>query len=347
MKERSLLINESFALRQRDGKPVFTSIKTIETPCQKAEIDNIINNLNTKRKVLGLTPTKSFDTQYNEILRKTPKKSREKTDHSIDLHYINRIIVTPSAKGYISTYFLDFMKEHSIPIYWIDEKGRIEASFIPFHLVKSSFVIQQCESRMNGNNIKIAKYIIELKFQSQKMDNWIPKLKKTKDLKSILHLEGGASNLYYANWKQSISEEWGFNGRHGRNFKNYLAIDPINSILNVGYSLLAQEMSEILLKRGWELCIGFFHIDTKNTYWNMVAMDFIEPFRVWIDNIVIEMIDEKVIKPNDFTFTEDKSHMILKDKSFEIVLDRFLNTLEPLEYKSLPIIRTVEKMIES
>ncbi|MGE5458767.1 MAG: CRISPR-associated endonuclease Cas1, partial [Methanococcaceae archaeon] len=69
------------------------------------------------------------------ILRKTPKKSREKTDHSIDLHDIHRIIITPNAKGYISTYFLEFMKEHSIPIYWIDGKGRIEASFIPFHLV--------------------------------------------------------------------------------------------------------------------------------------------------------------------------------------------------------------------
>lgn len=346
MRERSLLINESFALRQRDGKPVFTSIKAIETPYQKSEIDNIINNLNIQRKVLGLTPTKSFDLHYNETLRKTPKKSREKTDHSIDLHDIHRIIITPNAKGYISTYFLDFMKEHSIPIYWIDEKGRIEASFIPFHLVKSSFVIKQCESRLNGKNIEIAKYIMELKFQSQKTDNWIPKLKKAKDLKSVLNIEGGAAFLYYAEWKKSFGEEWGFNGRHGRNFKNYLAIDPINSILNIGYSLLAQEMSEILLKRGWELCIGFLHIDTKNTYWNMAAMDFIEPFRVWIDDVVTEIINEKVIKPNDFTFTDDKSHMILKDKPFEIVLDRFLNILEPLEYKSLPMIRTVEKMLE-
>ncbi len=129
MKERSLIINESFALRQRDGKPVFTSIKAIETPYQKSEIDNIISNLNIKRKVLGLTPTKSFDIHYNKTLIKTPKKSREKTDHSIDLHDIHRIIITPNAKGYISTYFLEFMKEHSIPIYWIDIKGIIEPTF--------------------------------------------------------------------------------------------------------------------------------------------------------------------------------------------------------------------------
>ena len=38
MMERSLLINESFALRQKDGIPVFTSIKTIEAPYQESEI---------------------------------------------------------------------------------------------------------------------------------------------------------------------------------------------------------------------------------------------------------------------------------------------------------------------
>ncbi len=79
----------------------------------------------------------------------------------------------------------------------------------------------------------------------------------------------------------------------------------------------------------------------------MLAFDFIEPFRVWIDNVVTEIINEKVIKPNDFTFTGDKKYMILRHEAFEIVLDRFLNKLEPLEYKSLPMIRTVEKMIES
>jgi CRISPR-associated endonuclease Cas1 len=347
MRETSLLINESFALRQIDGKPVFTSVKAIETPYQKSEIDNIINNLNTKRKVLGLTPTKSFDTQYNEILKKTPKKSREKIDHSIDLHDTHRIIITPNAKGYISTYFLDFMKEHSIPIYWIDEKGIIEASFIPFHLITSSKVIQQCESRLNGKNIEIAKYIIELKLESQEMNKYIPDLKKTNNLRGIIQVEGRTSRGYYKKWGDSLNKEWNFTGRHGRgSSQNSSAIDPINTMLNLGYSILVQQMSENIIKRGFEPSIGFLHFDTKNRYWNMLAFDFIEPFRVWIDNVVTEIINEKVIKPCDFTFTDDKNHMILKDKAFEIVLDRFLNILEPLVYKSLPMIRTVEKMLE-
>jgi CRISPR-associated endonuclease Cas1 len=345
MNESSLFINEPFALRQQDGLPVYTEIKTVETQRTDSEVDDIINNLNKQRHEKGFTIVNDINVANRKIFKETPKKSRVKTNYPIDFYKLKRIILTPNAKGYISTYFIEFAKEHSIPIYWIDSSGKIEASFIPFHLVKSSFVIKQCESRLNGKNIKIAKYIIELKFKSQKMEIWIPNLIKIKDLKGIRQLEGATSGMYYANWKKSFGEEWRFDGRHGRNFKNYLAIDPINSTLNLGYSLLAQQMSEILLKRGWELCIGFLHIDKKNAYWNMLSYDFIEPYRTWIDDCVKEMIDEKEIEPSDFTFSEDKSHMVFKNNALKTIIKRFLKALDQLEYKSLPIIREVESMI--
>jgi hypothetical protein len=52
------------------------------------------------------------------------------------------------------------------------------------------------------------------------------------------------------------------------------------------------------------------------------------------------------IKVADFTFTEDKSHMIMKDNAFAVALSEFLWILEPLEYKSLPMIREIEKMLQ-
>jgi len=39
--------------------------------------------------------------------------------------------------------------------------------------------------------------------------------------------------------------------------------------------------------------------------------------------------------------------MILEDRPFETVLDRFLQVLNPLEQKSLPVIRKIEKMLLS
>ncbi len=105
-------------------------------------------------------------------------------------------------------------------------------------------------------------------------------------------------------------------------------------------------MSEILLKRGFELSIGFMHhSETSKTYWNMLSFDFIEPFRVLIDNTVKEMIDKNGLLPDDFTFSDDKSRMIFKDNAFKIALQIFIDTLEPLEHKSLPLIRKIGSVL--
>ncbi len=294
MTDRTLIINQAFALRQRGGLPVFTSIKTRENPYNESELDRIIDNLNKQKKVMGLTSLKSFDIQYKNMLRKTPKKIREKTDYPIDLNALERIILTPMAKGYISTAFIEFAKANSIAIYWIDDKGKVDASFLPFNYKKPSLIIKQAQARSNGKALEIAKYLIKLKVESQGINQYVRNLNNAldtaRDFKEIMKIEADASNLYFKNWK--FIKEWNWNGRHGRvSGKNYKAVDPINAMLNFGYALLAQRMSEILLKRGFELSIGFMHqYELNKPYWNMLAYDFIEPYRTWIDRQVMEMI---------------------------------------------------------
>ncbi len=347
MIERTLLINQPFALRQNGGIPVFTTIETIQSQYNESELDDIIDNLNKQKKAMGLTIAQCFDIKYKEMLKKTPKKIREKTDYPINLSTLKRIIITPNAKGCISTYFLEFCKVHSIPIYWIDAKGRIEASFMPFHYLKSSLALKQYEARSNGKGFEIAKYLILQKLESMGMNYFIPNLEKAEDIQTVFAVESMATTKYHRDW--SFPDEWNWEGRRNRNYrtrKNRNATDPINSMLNFGYGLLAQQMSEILLKKGFELSIGFLHqSEGSNRYWNMLAYDFVEPFRLWVDVCVKEMVDEKEIKPTDFTFTEDKSHMVFKENALDIAVSKFMETLEPLENKSLPIIRTVEKML--
>lgn len=341
MGNKSLIINESFALRQRNGRPTYTTIKTIEEPYQESEIDNIIDDLNKQRKVLGLTPTQSLDSQYNEILKQTPKRNRVKTDHPLDLHHLERIFITPNGKGYLSTYFLDFMKEFNVPIYFINGKGMIESSFMPTYFKKPSLIVKQYEARLNSKNILIAKYIITLKLESQGMNQFIPRLKKAKDLNEILYAEAIAAKLYFDSW--SFPGKFNWTGRHGRSL-NVNAVDPINAVLNLGYGLLAQGISEILLERGFEISIGFMHYSEQN-YWNQLSSDVMEPYRIMIDKEVKNMIENSIFEPEDFIFTKDRSHMVLKDRPFETVLNRFLHVLKPLEHKSLPMIRKIEKIL--
>jgi CRISPR/Cas system-associated endonuclease Cas1 len=89
------------------------------------------------------------------------------------------------------------------------------------------------------------------------------------------------------------------------------------------------------------------HYSENNLSWNRLAFDMIEPYRIFIDKEVKNMVSNSIFEPEDFVFTKDRSHMILKDRPFEVVLDRFLQVLNPLEQKSLPMIRKIEKMLLS
>ena len=349
MNERTLLINQAFALRQRDGIPVYTSIEMKESPYHKSEIDNIIENLNKQKTAMGLITTNFFDVKYKEMLKVTPKKTRVKIDYPINLSTLKRIIITPNARGYISTYFLEFCKVHLIPIYWVDGKGKVDASFIPFHYLKPSLALKQYEAKLNGKGFEIAKYLISLKLESIGMEYFLPNLEKAKDILTIFAVESMATTKYHRGW--SFPDEWNWEGRRNINARTRTsrnASDPINSMLNLGYGILAQQMSEILLKKGFELSVGFLHhSEGHNRYWNQLSYDFVEPWRKWIDDSVKEMIIEKEIRKNDFTFSDDKSFMVFKDKAIGIALNKFMETLDPLEHKSLPIIRKVEKMLLS
>lgn len=319
MSEHTLLINNGFALKQKDGLPLYVKRGT---PKRIGEIEKLDKSVKF-----------TVEADIEEIV--------------IDLSSIKQIVITPRGKGYISTSFIDFCLEHRIPIYWIDHRGKVTASFMPIYTRKPTMIIKQCMAQYNGKAVEISKLLIRLKLESQKMDSWIPELDKVDNTKAILQIEAHAASGYFNQW--SIGEEWRFNGRRGRNFydRNH-AIDPLNSFLNLGYNLLGQKMSEILIKRGWELSIGFLHLDKTKThsYYNQLTYDFIEPYRTWIDEAVKTMIADNEIKPTDFTFSKDKKSMVFKnDEVFKLAIDRFLSVLNPLDYQSLPLIRQIEKML--
>lgn len=350
--ESSLLINNHFALRQVKGKPVYTEFASIKKSLSEQEIKSRIKNL---RKALGIDHimdknarirAKAKFHKYEDAIRNRQKSEEVKTNHQIDLSKLQRIIITHNAPGYISADFFKFLKQHTIPIYWIDSSGLIEASFIPTHYVKQSLVMKQCKAVLTGKNIEIAKYLVGLKIIGESNKDLLPKLEKAKTIKNIIAVEGESSRNYMDRWE--FDDIWRWKGRHGKNpMSNMYALDPINSLLNLGYSVLSRRMSEILTKRGFELSIGFLHHGEEHTiYWNRLSQDFIEPYRILIDDTTKEIASYKEIKPlEDFTFSKDKMCMVLKDKALKPVLNRFFDKLKPLEHRSLPVIRQVEGML--
>ena len=188
MSENTLLITGNFALRQVNGVPVYTEIK-------KEIISHSREFVETYGKHFAKLGLKLAD-----------RKQITEINNPINPSVLKRIVITPNGKGYISTYFLDFAKVHQIPIYFVDVKGRVEASFIPFHYLKQSLALKQYEAITNGKTLDIAKYLIMLKLESIKMEKFIPNLRKAKDIHSVVSVEAIATTKYHSSW--SFPDEW-------------------------------------------------------------------------------------------------------------------------------------------
>lgn len=98
------------------------------------------------------------------------------------------------------------------------------------------------------------------------------------------NLEGRAAKVY---WKYAFQKEL--------NFKRSPQGDPPNQLLNYGYSILRSLTIKSIVGAGLLPVIGLFHRNQYNPY--CLADDLMEPYRVYVDEIVREIINDGL----DFT----------------------------------------------
>lgn len=71
-------------------------------------------------------------------------------------------------------------------------------------------------------------------------------------------------------------------------------IDPINSALNYGYAILRGCVARSLVGSGFLPALGIFHKNQFNPF--NLADDIIEPYRIFVDSLVILMIEKDFLK---------------------------------------------------
>ena len=106
------------------------------------------------------------------------------------------------------------------------------------------------------------------------MQKWANEVKSG----DIDNLEGRASAFY---WKNIFPEIDGFTrGREGL---------PPNNLLNYGYAILRAVIARALVASGLLPTIGIHHHNKYNAY--CLADDIMEPYRPFVDKLVVEIID--------------------------------------------------------
>jgi len=127
------------------------------------------------------------------------------------------------------------------------------------------------------------------------ISNIIPKLDKTHNIDSLRGLEGAGSAAYFGVFNQLIrAEGFVFKPRHRP------ATDPVNSLLNFGYTLLRHDVQSAINIVGFDPYLGYLHVQRYGRVG--LAFDLMEEFRSLVaDNMILNAINRRIITVNDFT----------------------------------------------
>lgn len=109
----------------------------------------------------------------------------------------------------------------------------------------------------------------------------------------IMSIEARGTEIYWIWFGKQISKTAFFPGRVKRG-----ARDPVNALLNLGYSILLRKVFTALLFAGLDPYAGFLHSDRSGRL--SLALDLMEEFRQQVvDKVVLRLFNKRIIKASE------------------------------------------------
>ena len=279
------------------------------------------------------------------------RKNKE-TLASIPLRRISEIVILDKCS--ITSYLVKKCCDYKIPIsmtltsgYYITtikSDSRSHYDTIGMH-ANRYFLLSQAELLEYAKEIvskKAINYVKMLKIKRE-FDNGFKnitynvykRLKECTTTKEVMGVEGYFSKEYFRKLNSMINfKEFKFNkrDRHGE--------DRTNPLLNYGYYLLYTRINALVRAVGLNPFLGFLH-SPENNYESLVA-DIQELFRVFVDRLILRMINTRIIQPEDFTKIENRFYLTQTGRK------KFLTNYErEFAKKMMPTNRSISEMINN
>lgn len=231
----------------------------------------------------------------------------------------------------LSSGLMERSKKFGFPVYLLSYNFRIigvwnaptEGNFL---LRKKQYFYQDWEIAKHIVKNKIANQIINLKSIRKKtpsckaaiplLQQYSHQLDDAVQLRDIMGLEGIAARVYFEHWFFTLP----WKGRKPR-----AKIDPINVLLDIGYTFLFYLVENMLHLYGFDVYQGVYH---RNFYQRKsLVCDVQEPFRCIVDRIIKRAYGLGQIKEEDFVFQKGQYQLAYK-KSKEYTRWMLLGILE-------------------
>lgn len=144
------------------------------------------------------------------------------------------------------------------------------------------------------------------------------------DVASLRGLEGAAARVYFSGLAVVVAPGLGFEGRNRRPPR-----DPVNVGLSLGYTMLHLEAVGLAQASGLDPLLGFYHRPSVGR--ESLACDLIEPLRPLVDDWVVGLFRERVLREAHFTVPEGGGACLMGKAGRRIFYDEW--------FKALPVWR--------
>jgi CRISP-associated protein Cas1 len=277
---------------------------------------------------------------------------RLKTDKiivaDIPFEVINSILIVGSAT-IITGRLIKVCSEKLIPIHVLTDQNRHYGSL---YFATHPNIINRIKQFQVFTNVHwalfLAKNLLYQKIKTQSIifeniTKYLDKIGSKSKTQQLLGLEGSAANRYWDQFsilfKSNIPKEMKYNGR-----KKFPTIDPINSLLSLGYGLLATQCQTSLTINGLDPFFGILH--KVNPSRPALVYDLMEVYRSLIVDVwVVELFNQEIFVKEDFVLTQEGVCTLCPDKKnlfFKLWYKRLKNNHFKTNYGKLTILEFID-----
>ena len=264
-----------------------------------------------------------YVSEQGAVISKTSKRIIISKDSAVILEIpifkVERIFIFGNVQ--LTTQAMNILLENNIDVSFFTMKGKCNGRLAAIKSKNIFLRLAQYERYLDKEfQINLAKKIVEIKLSNEigliysfarnygvsRFKDILIAIQKCKELlknkttiNSVMGIEGIAASYFFKAFKMMIRDEnLVFNFRQ----KNP-SIDPINSLLSFGYTLVTNEILSVLIGQGFDPYIGFLH--GINYGRPSLALDVLEEFRSDIDGFTLKLLNKSILKKDDFILTPD------------------------------------------
>ena len=250
----------------------------------------------------------------------------------------------------VNTVLLSFLSKKGICIHFYNYYDFYIGSFYPKEtLVSGSLLVKQVEKYQEyESRLLIAQQIIEaasynilrnLKYYNSRdkdlkqyilqIENLRKEIYATRNISSLIGIEGNIRKVYYESWKIIINQDVEFEKRVKRPPDNM-----VNTLISFMNSFIYTKTLSEIYKTQLNPTISYLHEPSDKRF--SLCLDLSEVFKpLIVDRTIFSLLNKNMITEDDF-YMDDRNYYRMKDRTMKVVVKALEDTLSrSIKHKDL------------